>query len=214
MTPLLAVEDLSVGFRQGGVEAVAVDRVSFGIGAGETVALVGESGSGKSVSALSVLRLLNYPAAHHPGGRILFGGRDLLALPEPEMRRVRGRDVTMVFQEPMTSLNPLHTVERQVGEILSVHRGIGGRAAQARVLELLDLVGLRDARSRLGAYPHQLSRTSRSCSWPTSRRPRSTSPCRRRSSRSSPTSRRGSAWRCCSSPTTSASCAASPTGSA
>ena len=162
MTLLLSVQDLSVAFRArtpdgGHAEVLAVDRVSFDIAAGETVALVGESGSGKSVTALSVLRLLNYPAAFHPGGRVLFKGRDLLSLPEAEMRRVRGDDITMVFQEPMTSLNPLHTVEKQVGEILELHRGLAGKAARTRTLELLELVGIRDAGSRLGAYPHQLS---------------------------------------------------------
>ncbi len=154
---LLSVEDLSVTFRQGGAESLAVDRVSFHVKPGETVALVGESGSGKSVTALSILKLLNYPAAHHPSGRILFEGRDLLAMKEDEIRRVRGDDITMVFQEPMTSLNPLHTIEQQVGEILLLHRGLSGRAARSRVLELLELVGIREPESRLGAYPHQLS---------------------------------------------------------
>jgi microcin C transport system ATP-binding protein len=157
LTPLLSVQDLSVAFRQGGQDSLAVDRVSFDIAPGETLALVGESGSGKSVSALSVLKLLNYPAAHHPSGKILFKGKDLLGLGEDEMRKVRGDDITMVFQEPMTSLNPLHTIERQVGEILKLHKGLNDRAARRRTLELLDLVGIRDAESRLGAYPHQLS---------------------------------------------------------
>jgi microcin C transport system ATP-binding protein len=155
--PLLSVQDLSVAFRAGGRDALAVDRVSFDIQPGETVALVGESGSGKSVTALSVLKLLPYPSAHHPSGRVLFKGRDLIAASEDEMRSVRGADITMVFQEPMTSLNPLHTIERQVGEILELHRGLSPRDARARTLELLDLVGIRDAESRLGAYPHQLS---------------------------------------------------------
>jgi microcin C transport system ATP-binding protein len=155
--PLLSVQDLSVAFRQGGNETLAVDRISFHIDPGETVALVGESGSGKSVSALSILKLLPYPSAHHPSGKILFKGRDLLAASEDDMRRVRGDDITMVFQEPMTSLNPLHTVEQQVGEILKLHRGLSNRDARTRTLELLDLVGIREARSRLGAYPHQLS---------------------------------------------------------
>ena len=155
--PLLSVEDLSVAFRQDGREITAVDRVSFEVGRGETVALVGESGSGKSVTALSVLRLLPYPAASHPSGRVIFAGRDLLTLPPEEMRAVRGNDITMVFQEPMTSLNPLHTVERQIGEILALHKGLTGRAARERILELLDLVGIRDAQERLGAFPHQLS---------------------------------------------------------
>src|SRR5215210_5372961 len=154
---LLSVQDLSIAFRQGGQDTLAVDRVSFDIGQSETVALVGESGSGKSVTALSVLKLLPYPPAHHPSGNILFKGRDLLSLSEDEIRRVRGNDITMVFQEPMTSLNPLHTIERQVGEILRIHRGLSDKAARARTLELLDLVGIRDAESRLDAYPHQLS---------------------------------------------------------
>jgi microcin C transport system ATP-binding protein len=157
MTPLLSVQDLSVAFRQGGKDTLAVDRVSFHVNPGETVALVGESGSGKSVSALSVLKLLPYPSAHHPSGKVLFKGRDLMALSEDEMRSVRGDDITMVFQEPMTSLNPLHTIERQVGEILKLHRGLNDRDARARTLELLDLVGIREAANRLDAYPHQLS---------------------------------------------------------
>jgi len=155
--PLLSVQDLSVAFRQSGKDMLAVDRISFDVKPGETVALVGESGSGKSVSALSVLKLLPYPAAHHPSGKLLFKGKDLLALSEDEMRQVRGDDITMVFQEPMTSLNPLHTIERQVGEILKLHRRVSDRKARVRTLELLNLVGLRDAESRLGAYPHQLS---------------------------------------------------------
>ncbi|GJD70312.1 ABC transporter ATP-binding protein [Methylobacterium gnaphalii] len=154
--PLLSVDDLSVAFRSSEGETLAVDRVSFTIAAGETLALVGESGSGKSVTALSILRLLD-GAAHHPGGRIVFKGRDLLQLPERELRKVRGADITMVFQEPMTSLNPLHTIQRQIGEVLQLHRGLTGRKARARILELLDLVGIRDAERRLGAYPHELS---------------------------------------------------------
>jgi microcin C transport system ATP-binding protein len=157
LAPLLRVEDLSVAFRQGGRVTLAVDRISFAIRPGETVALVGESGSGKSVTALSILRLLNYPAASHPSGRILYNGRDLLVASQDELRRVRGNDITMVFQEPMTSLNPLHPIERQVGEILKLHKGLTGERARSRTLELLDVVGIRDAKSRLGAYPHQLS---------------------------------------------------------
>jgi microcin C transport system ATP-binding protein len=155
--PLLSVKDLSVAFRQGEGDTLAVDRISFDVMPGETVALVGESGSGKSVSALSVLKLLPYPAAHHPSGKILFKGRDLMGASEDEMRAVRGDDVTMVFQEPMTSLNPLHTIERQVGEIVRLHRKLSERKARTRTLEILGLVGIRDAESRLGAYPHQLS---------------------------------------------------------
>ncbi|MDO9426794.1 MAG: ABC transporter ATP-binding protein [Methylobacterium sp.] len=153
---LLEVQDLSVAFRSRERETLAVDRVSFAIAPGETLALVGESGSGKSVTALSILRLLD-GSAHHPGGRILFRERDLLTLPERDLRKVRGADITMVFQEPMTSLNPLHSIERQIGEVLEVHRGLRGRSARARILELLDLVGLRDAERRLAAYPHELS---------------------------------------------------------
>ena len=156
-SPLLSVQDLSVAFRQGGRETLAVDRVSFDLAKGETLAIVGESGSGKSVTALSILKLLNYPAAHHPSGKVLFEGQDLIAADEDAMRKVRGNDITMVFQEPMTSLNPLHTIQRQIGEILELHKGLRGDKARARTLELLDLVGIRDAESRLDAYPHQLS---------------------------------------------------------
>jgi microcin C transport system ATP-binding protein len=155
--PLLEVRDLSVAFRQGGKDLLAVDRVSFSVRKGETLAIVGESGSGKSVSALSILKLLPYPTAHHPSGSIRFKGRDLLTASEDELRKVRGDDITMVFQEPMTSLNPLHTVERQIGEILQLHRGMSATQARTRTLELLDLVGIRDAEQRLGAFPHQLS---------------------------------------------------------
>jgi microcin C transport system ATP-binding protein len=156
-TPLLSVRDLSVAFRQGGRETLAVDRVSFDVGPGETVALVGESGSGKSVSALSILKLLTYPPASHPSGEILFKGRDLLLASEDELRTVRGNAVTMVFQEPMTSLNPLHTIDRQIGEILSLHKGLDGEPARERTLALLRQVGIRDPETRLGAYPHELS---------------------------------------------------------
>jgi microcin C transport system ATP-binding protein len=145
--PLLSVHDLSVAFTHGahgGRETLAVDHVSFDIGTGETVALVGESGSGKSVTALSILKLLPYPAARHPSGAITFNGRELLRLSEREMRRVRGDDITIVFQEPMTSLNPLHTIEKQIGEILLLHRGLTGAAARARTLEVLGQVGIPD----------------------------------------------------------------------
>ena len=156
-TPLLSVKDLSVAFRQGGAESLAVDRVSFDIMPGEVVALVGESGSGKSVTAASVLRLLPYPAASHPSGEILFEGRDLLKADDRTLREVRGGDITQIFQEPMTSLNPLHTVERQVGETLALHAGMTGAAARKRILELLNEVGIREAEKRLGAFPHELS---------------------------------------------------------
>ncbi|HHZ08769.1 MAG TPA: ABC transporter ATP-binding protein [Rhizobiales bacterium] len=155
--PLLSVQDLSVAFAQGGWTSTAVDHVSFDIARGETVALVGESGSGKSVTALSVLKLLPYPAASHPSGRIVFGGRDLLSLDDKGLRSVRGNKITMIFQEPMTSLNPLHTIRRQIGEVLKLHQGMGDRQAEARTLELLEEVGIREPRKRLEAYPHQLS---------------------------------------------------------
>ncbi|MEO3997621.1 ABC transporter ATP-binding protein [Mesorhizobium sp. CAU 1732] len=155
--PLLSVRDLSVAFTQGGKETLAVDHISFDIAKGETVALVGESGSGKSVSALSVLKLLPYPSASHPSGQILFNGNDLLAKGEKELRKVRGNKITMIFQEPMTSLNPLHTIEQQIGEILKIHRGMGEKQARTRTLELLNEVGIQQPEKRLGAYPHQMS---------------------------------------------------------
>ncbi|PZF78706.1 microcin ABC transporter ATP-binding protein [Aestuariivirga litoralis] len=154
---LLAVKDLSVAFSQGGRTTLAVDRLSFDIAKGETLALVGESGSGKSVSALSILKLLPYPSASHPSGSVRFMGEELLDADERDLRRVRGNDITMVFQEPMTSLNPLHTVERQIGEILEVHQNIKGDAARTRIVDLLGKVGIRDPETRLLDYPHQLS---------------------------------------------------------
>jgi len=155
--PLLSIRDLSVAFHAGGRDALAVDRVSFDIAKGETMALVGESGSGKSVTALSILKLLPYPTASHPSGTITFSGRELLHLTERDMRSVRGNSITIVFQEPMTSLNPLHTIEKQIAEILLLHRGLSGAAARARILEVLGQVGIPDPESRLGSYPHQLS---------------------------------------------------------
>ncbi|MBP1843018.1 microcin C transport system ATP-binding protein [Rhizobium petrolearium] len=155
--PLLSVRNLSVAFHQGADTTLAVDGVSFDIRPGEVLALVGESGSGKSVTANSILKLLPYPSASHPSGEILFEGRDLLKASEPELRRVRGNDVTMIFQEPMTSLNPLHAIEKQIGEILQLHQGITGQAARIRILELLNQVGIREPEKRLKAYPHELS---------------------------------------------------------
>ena len=154
---LINVKNLSVAFRSGGKQSTAVKGVSFKINKGETVALVGESGSGKSVSALSILRLLPYPAASHPTGEIFFEGKDLLKASESELKRIRGDRISIIFQEPMTSLNPLHTIERQVGEILSLHRGLSGAAARTRVIELLTKVGIPEPEKRLSAFPHQLS---------------------------------------------------------
>ncbi|MCC7346699.1 MAG: ABC transporter ATP-binding protein [Variibacter sp.] len=157
MTPLLSVRDLSIAFRQGGRETLAVDRISFDVNRGETLALVGESGSGKSITALSVMKLLPYPAARHPSGAITFKGKELLSLSEREIRHVRGNDITIIFQEPMTSLNPLHTIGQQIAEILLLHKGIAGAAARARIVELLGQVGIPDPEGRLESYPHQMS---------------------------------------------------------
>ena len=154
---LLDVKDLSVAFHQGGKASLAVDKVSFSIAKGETLALVGESGSGKSVSALSILKLLPYPSASHPSGSAIFKGDELLDADERDLRRVRGNDITMIFQEPMTSLNPLHSVERQIGEILEIHQGLTGTKARARIVDLMTKVGIRDPETRLPDYPHQLS---------------------------------------------------------
>ncbi len=154
---LVQVRNLSVAFRAGHTTTTAVRSVSFNIGRGENVALVGESGSGKTVSALSILKLLNYPAASHPSGEIFFEGRNLLTAGEDEMREIRGRRISIIFQEPMTSLNPLHSIEQQVSEILQIHRGLDKRAARARTLDLLLKVGIREPEKRLAAYPHQLS---------------------------------------------------------
>ncbi len=155
--PLLDVRDLSVAFHQPSGTSVAVDHISFEIKRGECVALVGESGSGKSVSALSILKLLPYPTASHPTGSIHFKGHELLTMSEREIRGIRGNDISIIFQEPMTSLNPLHTIESQIGEILQLHSGVRGAMARARTLELLTQVGIPDPETRLSSYPHQLS---------------------------------------------------------
>ena len=155
--PLVDVKDLAVHFRVGSRTNEAVKGVSFSIAKGETLALVGESGSGKSVTALSVLQLLPYPAASHPKGSILIDGMEMVGASPATLTEVRGNRVAMVFQEPMTSLNPLHTIERQISETLILHKGMVPEAARARALELLQMVGLRDAEKRLTAYPHELS---------------------------------------------------------
>ena len=157
MTELLRIADLSVSFGRGAREVRAVRGASFDIGRGETVALVGESGSGKSVTALSILQLLPYPTARHPSGSIALEGEELLGAPSARMEKIRGNRVAIIFQEPLTSLNPLHTIEKQIGEILFVHKKMEPAAARGRILDLLREVGLPNAEARLRAYPHQLS---------------------------------------------------------
>ncbi len=154
---LLEVTDLSVSFGHGPSQVDAVRQVSLTVEKGETVALVGESGSGKSVTALSLMQLLPYPFAHHPSGSILYRGEQLVGAGPSVLRAVRGNEISMIFQEPMTSLNPLHTIEKQIAESLKLHAGLTGNAVTDRILELLDLTGIKNARQRLGAYPHELS---------------------------------------------------------
>ncbi len=155
MSAVLEVQNLRISFRADGALVPAVKGVSFSIRKGETVALVGESGSGKSVTALSTVALLGPNAVLE--GSVTYDGRQMIGAPEPELRRVRGNDISFIFQEPMTSLNPLHTLEKQIGESLALHQGLSGAAARARIVELLTQVGIRDPESRLQDYPHQLS---------------------------------------------------------
>ena len=152
---VLAVRDLKIGFRQEGVISPAVKGVSFHIAKGETVALVGESGSGKSVTALSTVQLLGDAAVIE--GSIQYAGREMVGAPENVLRDVRGNDISFIFQEPMTSLNPLHTIEKQLAESLELHQGLSGKAVQERIIQLLTRVGIRDPETRLADYPHQLS---------------------------------------------------------
>ena len=155
---LVEVKDLSVNFKVEGGTLEAVRRVSFHIEKGETLALVGESGSGKSVTALSIMQLLPYPVAQHPAGSsIVFKGEQLVGADQKVLRDVRGDQISMIFQEPMTSLNPLHTVEKQINETLFLHKGMNRDEARRRTLDLLKLVGIPDAAKRLSAYPHELS---------------------------------------------------------
>ena len=154
---LLQVRELSVAFRVETGENLAVDGVSFDIDKGEMLALVGESGSGKSVTALSLLQLLPYPAARHPSGSIRFRGQELMGAGAELLQQVRGNEISMIFQEPMTSLNPLHSVEKQVNEVLLLHKSLSPSAARARTLELLHLVQIQEPEKRLDAFPHQLS---------------------------------------------------------
>ena len=155
--PILRVRDLSVDFHVEGSQVHAVKNVSFDLSAGETLAIVGESGSGKSVTALSVLQLLPYPTASHPSGSIEYRGMELIGANEATMRHARGNNISMIFQEPMTALNPLHVVETQIGEVLSLHKKMTAGQSRSRVLELLHLVGIQEPEKRLKSYPHQLS---------------------------------------------------------
>ena len=155
--PFLEVKDLSVSFGRGDREVRAVRNISFDIRPGETVALVGESGSGKSVSALSIMQLLPYPFAHHPSGSVKFRGTELIGAAAPVLSTVRGDRISMIFQEPMTSLNPLHTIEKQIGETLFLHKQLDRDTARGRIVDLLRQVGLPEAENRLKAFPHQLS---------------------------------------------------------
>lgn len=157
MSALLKVSDLSVSFGRGDKEVKAVQNVSLEIEKGQTVALVGESGSGKSVTALSVMKLLPYPQAWHPSGEIQFDGDEIMAADEPKMRKIRGNRISMIFQEPLNSLNPLHNIEKQISEVLHLHKNMTPDQAHARVEELLDLVGMPEAKSRLHSFPHEFS---------------------------------------------------------
>ncbi len=154
---LLTVEDLSVSFKQDDKVVEAVKSVSFTLNSHETLAIVGESGSGKSVTALSILQLLPYPKAYHPSGNIEFHGRKLLDSTDTYLRQIRGNKISIIFQEPMTSLNPLQTVEKQISEVLQIHKGYTGDKARARCIEVLEMAGFKDGAKRLSAYPHQLS---------------------------------------------------------
>lgn len=155
--PLLAIDNLSIAFRQQGETQTVVHNLSLEVAVGETLALVGESGSGKSISALSVLRLLPTPPASYPSGDIRFHGQSLLHADEATLRGVRGNRIAMIFQEPMVSLNPLHPLEKQLYEVLSLHRGMRKQAARGEILDCLERVGIRQAPRRLADYPHQLS---------------------------------------------------------
>ena len=155
--PLLSIEDLSVEFISGETVQRAVNNISFTINKGETLALVGESGSGKSVTAHSILRLLPYPLARHPSGKIIYQGQDLLSAAPDYLRKVRGDRIAMIFQEPMSSLNPLHSIEKQINEILMLHKGMNAKQASARTLELLTLVEIKNPAQRMNSYPHELS---------------------------------------------------------
>jgi len=157
MEKLLSINDLSVSFGRGAGEIKAVTSMRLQIEKGQIVALVGESGSGKTVTALSVTRLLPYPLAWHPRGSIKFDSQELMGATEPKMRAIRGNRISMIFQEPLNSLNPLHSVEKQIKEVLHLHKRMSDGKARERVEELLDLVGMPEASSRLHAMPHEFS---------------------------------------------------------
>src|SRR5690606_16085608 len=155
--PVLEISQLSIAFHQGAQRTQALNDVNLTLYAGETFALVGESGSGKSVTAQAILKLLPRSITEYQSGKILFEGKDLLQCNEAELRAIRGNRIGMIFQEPLTALNPLHTVAKQIGEVLQLHKGLKGAAARKRIIELLQLVGIPDPENRLNSYPHQLS---------------------------------------------------------
>src|SRR4051794_39829391 len=157
MPELLRVENLRTFFRTEAGIVRAVDGVDFTVDAGKTLGVVGESGSGKSVTALSIMRLVEKPGSIQEGSRIVFDGRDLAAMDERALEKVRGADISMVFQEPMTSLNPVYKVGDQIAESVRLHRSVGAKAARARAVEMLELVGIPEAARRADDYPHQLS---------------------------------------------------------
>lgn len=157
MSALVSIQNLSVGFKQGESSRIVAEQINLELFQGQTTALVGESGSGKSVVAHSILRLLPYPTAFHPAGKILFQEQDLLSLPDKQLRRVRGNDIAMIFQEPMTALNPLHTVQKQIGETLKLHQGLSQHQADQETLAWLGKVGIDNPKGRLKSYPHELS---------------------------------------------------------
>ena len=223
---LLTVEDLVIQFNTEDGIVRAVNGVSFAIDRGDVFAVVGESGSGKTVTAMSILGLLPMPPAEIVNGKILWGDEDLLKVDTERRREVRGGEISMIFQDPLTALNPVHTVGRQIGEVVQVHRGYTGKQAKKHAIEMLGLVGIPNPAARVDMHPHEFSggmrqrvmiawpsRATPRCSSPTNPRPHSTSPCRRRSSRCSSRSRTRSTRRSCSSPTTSGSSPASPTTS-
>ena len=157
MTNLLEIKDLSVSFGRGEKQVDAVTGLSLEVREGETLALVGESGSGKSVTAHSIMQLLPYPTAHHPSGSIVYRGEELMGAPDVRMRAIRGNRIAMIFQEPLTSLNPLHSIRKQIAEVLFLHKKMTEAQARARVEELMRLVGLDDQIARMDALPHEFS---------------------------------------------------------